>query len=230
MDSGPKRSAVAKFRVSLHHAPEDIDCAWGLGSSIAECIREGLLPLSPHDYEPIRLLRRVCFSNTSWPWSWATLIDLHMRRDEKEEADNAVHAYGNRLCEAADDLIQIADWLMSIYPEVTIQLLNAGLKRFKSMGNTGSTEIDQSKGNLRSIALSLLGRSFLQTDRPNEATNPLIEASQLAPENADIFHDLARAHKATGNILGANRAVMKGLTLLPGHAGLLALSEALKNA
>ena len=45
MESGPKRSAVAKFRVSLHHSPQDIDSAWGLGSSIAECIREGLSPL-----------------------------------------------------------------------------------------------------------------------------------------------------------------------------------------
>ena len=151
-----------------------------------------------------------------------------MRRGEQKEANDAVEAYGNGFCEAADDLIQMTEWLLPVYPEISIQLLNAGLDRFKSIRNTAVQEPDTPGGNLRSSALALLGRSLLQSNRPEEALNPLIEASQTAPENADIYHDLALAHQATGNILGANRAVAKGLSCLPEHPGLKALSEALK--
>ena len=90
---GHRDQAMARFRLALHHDPDDIDSAWGVAAAWSEGLRSGEMKEDPDDHELARLLEQVAFGNPTWPWSWATLVEVLERRGEHERALLAVEAY-----------------------------------------------------------------------------------------------------------------------------------------
>ncbi|HSC46922.1 MAG TPA: sulfotransferase [Gammaproteobacteria bacterium] len=67
-------------------------------------------------------------------------------------------------------------------------------------------------------ALHLLGLCLLRTDRTQAAIESLREAIRLAPDNAQLQHDLGRAHSARGDWRAAAEAYLRAIDLRPDYA------------
>jgi len=228
MRQGSKRQALAKFRLSLHHNPADLDCAWGVACTIAECLREGILEVDHEDLEVIRLLEQVCYGNPSWPWAWGTLIEVLDRYGKDELAHQAADAYGRVHASRIEDLLDLSLWLAKLNPKPGIVLLEILLERFVELRLRGGSSYDEGRDSLKFKALATYGWALLELDRPHEALEPLIEASQHDPANADNWSTIAEVHYRLKNWRAANRAVSRGLKNDPNHAHLQRLSDKLR--
>lgn len=219
-----KLEAVAKFRLSLHHSPTNIDCAWSLACAIAECAREGSIQLDHDDHELIRLLEQVAFGNPTWPWSWGTLIEMLDRRHETARALNACDAYARYHAVRLEDLEGVGIWLASVCPEIGIRMLETLLERFVELrlqGVGSGVAREEAKFN----AVATLGLSLIQVGRIQDAVKHLTEAARINPHNVDNLANLAEAHLRLQNHRAANRAISRGLKLEPNHRRLLKLAE-----
>lgn len=224
MRGGRKLEAVAKFRLSLHHDPANIDCAWSLACAIAECTREGSIPVDQNDHELIRLLEQVAFGNPTWPWSWGTLIEMLDRRHETARALDACDAYSRYHAVRLEDLESVGIWLASVCPEIGIRMLEVLLERFVELrlqGVGSGVAREEAKFN----AVSTLGWSLVQVGRVQDAVQHLTEAARISPRHVDNLANLAEAHLRLQNQRAANRAISRGLKVEPNNRRLLKLSE-----
>ena len=228
MRQGNKRQALAKFRLSLHHNPADLDGAWVVACTIAECLRDGILEVDHEDLEVIRLLEQVCFGNPSWPWAWGTLIEVLDRYGKDEWERQAAEAYGCVHASRIEDLLDLSLWLAKLNARPGVVLLEILLDRFVELRLRGGSSFDEGRDSLKFKALTTYGWALLQLNRPHDALEPLIEATQHEPTNADNWSTLAEVHYRLRNWRAANRAVSRGLKNDPNHAHLKRLSDKLR--
>ena len=228
MRQGNKRQALAKFRLSLHHNPADLDCAWGVACTVAECLRDGILEVDQEDVEVIRLLEQVCYGNPTWPWAWGTLVEVLDRFGRDKRARDAADAYGRVHTQRIEDLLDLSLWLAKLNPSQGVHLLEILLERFVELRMRGLSSYDEARDSLKFKALATYGWTLLELGRPQEALEPLIEASQHDPSNADNWSTIAEVHYRLRNWRAANRAVSRSLKSDPGHAHSLRLAERLR--
>jgi tetratricopeptide (TPR) repeat protein len=227
MRAGDKVRAVDKFRVALHQAPTDIDCAWGVACALAECIREGLIPMDPNDLEVIRLLEQVAFANPTWPWSWATLVEMLDKHGLRERAQQALYAYSQVHATRLEDLEDMAIWLAGTHPELGVQALRVLLDRFVDLrlqGIGSSANREQAKFK----ALAALGKGLTRLGRAQEALQPLTDAAQIDAAEPENLLTLAEAHAQMGNLRAAMRATSRGLKVAPDHVRLRQMYDFLR--
>lgn len=227
MRTGQKQQALAKFRLSLHHSPTDLDCVWGVACAIAECLRDGVIEMDEEDREVIRLLEQVCYGNPPWPWSWGTLAEVLMRFGERERAKQAVHAYARVHVARVEDLLDVSLWLARLNPEMGVEILEVLLERFIELRLRGSASYDEARDTSKAKALGMLGWALLELERPVEALEYLIQASQSDSSNADNWATLAETHVTLGNAAAARRALSRGLKCDPKHKHLKTIARKL---
>ena len=229
MRDGRRVQALAKFRLSLHHQPKDLDCAWGVACAAAECMREGDFEVNKEDHEAIRLLEQVCFGNPTWPWSWGTLIEVLSRYGLDQRAQEATEAYARIYTTSVEDLLDVSLWLVKLMPRQGVGLLKILLERFIELRMRGVSTYDEARDTAKFKALATYGWGLLEIGGAHDAVPHLIEASKLDPNNADNWATLGEAHFQLKNWRAANKAVARGIKKAPNHPHLLRLSKELRS-
>jgi tetratricopeptide (TPR) repeat protein len=226
MRQGQKMQAVAKFRLSLHSDPTDVDAAWGVSCALVECVREGVLPIENVDADAIRLLEQVVFQNPTWPWSWGCLAEILLKRGDKKWAIDVCDAYAKHHVNRIEDLQDVGIWLATIDPDLGIRLLEIFLERFVDLRMSSMTGINRNQSKFRTLLT--LGWSLMEVGRVQESLPILLEASQLDSGSAENWSNLATAHHRLGNTLAANKALSRGLRIDAAHPKLQALAAQLR--